>query len=103
MEPEEYQALLDEQGGVCAICLEKPPYDLYVDHDHTTKENRSLLCARCNTAVGVFDRLSWDDVLLFWGYSQHHADGKRLAQLLRETLIDTHETCNTPPLPAKVE
>lgn len=88
MEPEEYQGLLDEQGGRCALCREKPDYDLFVDHDHVTKKNRSLLCARCNNAVGVFDRLTWDEVLIYWGYAQHHTKGKELAHLMRETLAD---------------
>jgi hypothetical protein len=85
MEPEEYEALLKEQDGKCALCLAVPKYKLYVDHDHLTKKNRSLLCARCNTAIGVFDQLDWDEVLLYWGYSRHHDAGKRLVELAGKT------------------
>mgnify|MGYP006921286330 CR=1 FL=1 len=56
---EDYDAMLEAQGGVCAICA-KPPRGkskgrrLYVDHCHDTKIVRGLLCAGCNTALGQF-------------------------------------------------
>jgi hypothetical protein len=43
---DEYEALLAEQGGGCAIC-KRPPRDdisLHVDHDHKTGARRGLLC-----------------------------------------------------------
>jgi hypothetical protein len=52
----DFTALLDEQGGVCAICKggrSGPGNRLHVDHDHTTGVVRGLLCSRCNTAVGL--------------------------------------------------
>lgn len=79
MEPDEYAARLFAQEDKCALCRCKAEYPLYVDHDHRTKLNRSLLCARCNNAVGVFDELTWDEVLLYWGYSHHHDEGMGLA------------------------
>lgn len=58
---DDYQRLLAEQGGVCAICGE-PPTDsntpahwrqrLCVDHDEVTGLVRGLLCNFCNLAVG---------------------------------------------------
>jgi hypothetical protein len=51
---DEYDALLAEQGGVCAIC-EKPPrsdISLHVDHNHETGQRRGLLCWPCNSAIG---------------------------------------------------
>ena len=51
---EEYDALLAEQGGACAICR-RPPTDgisLHVDHDHKTGARRALLCFRCNNSLG---------------------------------------------------
>jgi len=60
---EDYQLLLADQGGVCAICGEpetvrqangddvKP---LAVDHCHTTEVVRGLLCNGCNTGLGLF-------------------------------------------------
>lgn len=57
---EEYEALLDEQGGLCAIC-QRPEraqragrtMRLPVDHDHTTGRIRGLLCHSCNRAIGL--------------------------------------------------
>lgn len=55
----DYQRMLIDQKGVCAIC-ENPETKiengtirlLSVDHDHTTKAVRGLLCANCNMAIG---------------------------------------------------
>lgn len=45
----QYDALLELQGGKCAICRAKPVSKrLAVDHDHKTGEVRGLLCSRCN-------------------------------------------------------
>jgi hypothetical protein len=51
----DYEALLERQGGGCAICS-KPPgkIALHVDHDHMTGEVRGLLCVGCNNALGQF-------------------------------------------------
>lgn len=58
LEPEDYDELLTSQNGVCAICAHPPgPRDkgvLHIDHDHTTGEIRGLLCAACNSALGLF-------------------------------------------------
>lgn len=57
----EYEGRLAEQDGYCAICgrhaelFGKP---LAVDHDHTTREIRGLLCDDCNLGLGKFrDRI----------------------------------------------
>jgi hypothetical protein len=59
--PEEYEALREAQGGVCAICKreETRTYKgriraLAVDHDHETGEVRGLLCSDCNQGIGWF-------------------------------------------------
>jgi tRNA(Ile)-lysidine synthase TilS/MesJ len=47
---EDHAALLEYQGGVCAICGGKRKV-LDVDHDHSKEGReavRGLLCARCN-------------------------------------------------------
>ena len=47
--PEDYATLLARQGGVCAICVQRPVSKrLAVDHDHNTGEIRGLLCGRDN-------------------------------------------------------
>lgn len=50
----DYRALLTSQGGKCMICQDLVGGDLRVDHDHTTGKVRSLLCANCNSALGLF-------------------------------------------------
>lgn len=50
---EQYDAMLTEQGGVCAGCGAEPTaISLHVDHDHTTGAVRGLLCFPCNAALG---------------------------------------------------
>ena len=53
---DDYECMLDEQGGGCAICGDPPPENgsLHVDHDHVTGEVRGLLCIKCNNAIGAF-------------------------------------------------
>ena len=52
----DYDAMLNEQGDVCAICKRTDRYGrcLALDHDHKTKEVRGLLCTDCNVALGKF-------------------------------------------------
>jgi len=51
-----YNALLEKQGGGCAICGGPPngrsADAFHVDHDHATGKVRGLLCHHCNTAIG---------------------------------------------------
>lgn len=63
----EYQRLLAEQGGRCAICRTdraNPNRDarFAVDHNHETKAVRGLLCLRCNVLLA--NALEKTDVLL---------------------------------------
>ncbi|MFF5173553.1 endonuclease VII domain-containing protein [Micromonospora sp. NPDC000089] len=48
----EFQELLAEQGGVCAICGAEDPQHL--DHDHRTGWVRGILCFNCNGGLGQF-------------------------------------------------
>lgn len=51
--PADYEALLERQGGCCAICG-KPPTGraLDVDHCHRTGAIRGLLHSQCNLTLG---------------------------------------------------
>lgn len=51
--PDEYDLILAEQGGVCAICgnTPKPGKRLAVDHDHRSGHIRGLLCYLCNRVI----------------------------------------------------
>lgn len=54
---DEYDLLVERQGGVCAICGLGPTTDgrrLAVDHDHHTGVIRGLLCTNCNVGIGNF-------------------------------------------------
>lgn len=58
MFPEDYDALVKKQNGLCAICNQPPKSRrLDVDHNHKTRKVRGLLCNRCNLAIGLFDDL----------------------------------------------
>ncbi|MBM4707931.1 hypothetical protein GS982_01310 [Rhodococcus hoagii] len=74
IEVSDYDALLEEQGGACAIC-HLPPADgrpLVVDHCHTSLEVRGLLCSQCNAAIGLLmDSPSVIDSAA--AYVRHHA------------------------------
>jgi hypothetical protein len=62
---EQYDEMLFKQGGSCSICKSTKPWGFVaepkrakeffcVDHDHTTREVRGLLCQPCNTGLGSF-------------------------------------------------
>lgn len=63
--PDQYEALIEAQGGGCAICglsLETGGKELAIDHDHTCCEGiyscgaciRGVLCQGCNGGLGLF-------------------------------------------------
>ncbi len=56
----EYNRMLAEQHGVCAICG-KPPkkYRLSLDHNHVTGEIRKLLCNVCNKGLYFLENQGW--------------------------------------------
>lgn len=58
---EEYENILKNQNGGCAICgRKKEKINLAVDHSHKTGKIRGILCMKCNHGIGYFN----DDVLL---------------------------------------
>jgi hypothetical protein len=57
----QFDDMMDQQNGVCAICGRPPATDgwrtvtrLHVDHDHVTGRVRGLLCDTCNRGLGYF-------------------------------------------------
>jgi len=55
MTPEQYNEMLKAQDNSCACCKEHESNfkrKLHVDHNHTTRQVRALLCTRCNPLVG---------------------------------------------------
>ncbi len=58
----DYNKLLEQQNGVCAICgCEPNGKKLAVDHNHKTEKNRGLLCTNCNLCLGLLK----EDIFLF--------------------------------------
>lgn len=52
---EEYDELLQQQKGACAICdkkYEKGSKQFHIDHCHDNGHIRGILCHDCNTALG---------------------------------------------------
>ena len=55
---EEYNIILKNQNGCCAICNMNK--SLVVDHNHNTGKFRGLLCNNCITALGLlFDNIDY--------------------------------------------
>lgn len=53
LSPADYDQLLIEHSGRCAIC-ETAATKLVVDHDHAAGHLRGLLCSNCNVGLGHF-------------------------------------------------
>lgn len=57
--PDDYDRMLKDQNGCCAICGSDKSgnrsKNFMIDHDHGTGKVRGLLCRRCNQAIGAFD------------------------------------------------
>jgi len=55
---DDYDRMLEEQGGCCAICNTDTPSGrrgrFSIDHNHETGEVRGLLCQKCNAGLGYF-------------------------------------------------
>jgi hypothetical protein len=59
---DDFDNLLETQGGRCAICGTNEPtvrrgksISLAVDHSHETGGVRGVLCFKCNVGLGYFD------------------------------------------------
>jgi hypothetical protein len=76
---EQRDALLEKQGGKCAICKSNIVfstgngrgvnigYDAVVDHCHETNQIRGVLCGHCNTGLGAFkdNLISLDNAITY--------------------------------------
>ena len=51
----EFNLLVESRNNKCEICgvFLKESKEIHIDHDHTTKMVRGLLCGNCNTASGM--------------------------------------------------
>lgn len=60
---EQYNIMEAQQDGLCAICKQPETqerkgvkYRLAVDHCHKTGKVRGLLCFKCNSSMGSFEK-----------------------------------------------
>lgn len=72
----DYDALFVAQHGKCSICgVDAETYGkrFSIDHDHADADNpiRGLLCASCNTLIGMADD-SVEILTQAIGYLKHH-------------------------------
>lgn len=72
---DQVMALLELQGGRCAICTRPIEFRStgHVDHDHKTGRVRGVLCGPCNRAIGLLQ----DDAFVVGeaaAYLENHAE-----------------------------
>lgn len=79
---DDYERMLEEQGGACAICRATTslrngkPFPFHVDHDHETGKVRGLLCGPCNKALGLLGESNLAVALAYVRYyKRHHQEG----------------------------
>lgn len=89
MSREEYNVMLAEQDGKCAICKNEEtaifkgrPKELHVDHCHETGKIRGLLCGCCNGGLGLF-KDNVDTILAAIRYLKFHS-GASVPVVLKE-------------------
>lgn len=61
MSVETYTQLIEDHGGLCAICRQPETRtkngrikQIAIDHNHVTGEVRGVLCHKCNTGIACF-------------------------------------------------
>lgn len=50
---QDWERMISEQGGACAICHDGRA-KLLIDHCHATGKVRGLVCGHCNSGLGFF-------------------------------------------------
>jgi hypothetical protein len=79
---DDFDALVAEQGGVCAICGKEAPE--HVDHSHDSGDVRGILCFNCNGGLGQF-KDSVDALVNAAAYLEaHDPEARELDALARE-------------------
>jgi hypothetical protein len=81
----EYDAMLERQGGVCAICFRPPPdgISLHVDHEHATGRIRGLTCFPCNNALGLLQEDPARFARLAGYLDEHDPEVQAQAEIIR--------------------
>lgn len=92
---QDFDAMLAEQQGKCAIC-ESSERNLVVDHHHATGRVRRLLCDLCNTMIGYARE---DPAILLAGAAYlcvHEAPGAAATEMPNDADIDRQRSPNCP-------
>lgn len=53
----EYLILIQQNGGLCKLCLKRPATD--IDHDHITGRVRGFICTTCNAHLVSVEAPGW--------------------------------------------
>lgn len=58
---DQWNKILEYQGGLCAICRRQPRKGSHwhTDHDHKTGLVRGILCSQCNRGLGKIEDPRW--------------------------------------------
>lgn len=88
---DQYEAMLADQGGGCALCgrTPLPGRSLHVDHHHETGVVRGLLCFRCNAGIGQFreDKLRLADAIVYLARGRRALEPGRMERELFVELV----------------
>lgn len=57
---EDFEQLVENQGGKCKICNKRLNEEIHIDHNHRTGKVRGVLCGKCNKGLGQFE----DDITI---------------------------------------
>jgi hypothetical protein len=76
---DDFDALVEQQGGVFAICGKEAPE--HVDHSHVTGAVRGILCFNCNGGLGQF-KDSIDSLVNAVAYLGAHDEERRELDVL---------------------
>lgn len=64
---DDFDRMVKDQDGVCAICHRDPGYRLFIDHCHKTGKVRGLVCSKCNGALGWLEN-NRDRIMPYLGW-----------------------------------
>jgi phage FluMu protein Com len=70
---EEYYDMIKNQDNKCFICGKSEKRSLSVDHNHSNKKVRKLLCSGCNHAIGIIEK-GYDNLISLLKYLAEHDD-----------------------------
>jgi len=70
---EQYYGMIEDQENKCFICGKSEKRSLSVDHNHSNRKVRKLLCSGCNHAIGIIEK-GYDNLISLLKYLAEHDD-----------------------------